>query len=138
MPLRGREPAGEAEPPAAAEAGSAAEASGRVAPSRDAVLAASSEEVCALAVVGAPVATAGEGDAGDATADTEEGDAKVREPAIAALLSPTPWEPERGIEGEAAAELVETGMGLPVSLSRADELVLRGMLNESRSRVAGR
>ena len=84
--------------------------------------------------------------AGEDAADVEGRDAKVREAVMAAVLS-GPWlvvdkfaacEPERGIEGEATVALIEARMGLPVSLSRAGELVLRGMLKESRSRVEGR
>lgn len=85
---------------------------------------------------------------GEVADEAEEICGRVREATMAAGVSVESGverlavcEAERAMEGEGADGLLverETRTGLLVSLSRAGELVLRGMLKESRSRVEGR
>lgn len=113
----------------------------------------SSEAPAACVEAIAAVAIAGDGEpvAPNAGAGEAAGTfAKVREFEMAAPLSLegmvgrlVVYEPDRGIEGDAATGLVDDRMGLAemlASLSRAGELVLRAILKESRSRsrVGGR
>lgn len=139
MPLRGRDPTGVEVPAAAVPVGSAEATSAEIMVACTGALESSELPfACAVAVVAA--ARAGEGEVAAAAAGDAAGRvARVREPARPAALSLegsvdkfAPCEPDRGRRGP----LVDERIGLPVCalVSSAGELLLRGTLNESRSR----